>query len=154
MACPRCGEVCRCASRSSPRFMPHSDMERYGRHFLSSQKNTEARILLDPEENNISEQLFSASVETAPAPAGNARFELHREIAESPTKRPDGAGTQALVLDEPEAACEVGEVIGNSDPAEVSKEPVALPAQLVEDMSAAECEQPDFLDPDWRQEVS
>lgn len=137
--------------------MPHSDAVTGSAHLFSSQTKVETRILLEPEENNISEQLFSASLETAPAttPAGNARFELHRDIAaEPPAKHADGAGTQVLALDEPAADCELGDVIASSDPAAPSKESVVLPAQLAEDMSAGECEQPDFLDPDWRQEVS
>jgi len=64
MACPRCGDICRCESKapfakSRPRFQPHFEPDAAGEASPVSGRG----VLVDPEEFDASEQRFAASPE-------------------------------------------------------------------------------------------
>jgi uncharacterized RDD family membrane protein YckC len=75
MACPRCGDVCRCDpetrfARTRPRFQPRFEPDAEG----EAQGVATHEVWIDPEALDTSEQQFAASLEGSPLPSHRPRF--------------------------------------------------------------------------------
>jgi uncharacterized RDD family membrane protein YckC len=102
MACPVCGEVCRCVPQSTPVVASAPCRFRFQPECTSQSIDPWAPTLIDPEAPDCSEQRFMASLDETSRPVSVPRFVIDRE---EKTGSSDSHGSQegSGALDEIEA---------------------------------------------------
>jgi uncharacterized RDD family membrane protein YckC len=112
MACPSCGEVCRCTPQSTPGAGPGLRRSRFSPEKEDGLESHSSAILIDPEASDCSEQQFIASLEERTTQVARSRFVLDEQDtqaqanSEEQTRLADIAEVESgdLTLISPEAS--------------------------------------------------